>query len=86
MKKEANNLKKEDVSVGDRIEDTSSWKQGKATVTEITEKGFKYKLDQRFDFGARYGWTVEGECYLVGMTPLDTKYLERVCGWKKVNI
>lgn len=78
-------MKKEDVNVGDRIVDTTSWKQGEATVTEITERGFKYKLDKPHNFGSRLGYHLEGECYLVGNTDLETQYFQKVCGWEKVN-
>lgn len=37
-----------------------------ATVTEITEKGFKYKLDEPHSLGARFGAYQEGECYELG--------------------
>ena len=78
-------MKKEDLQVGDRIINRSAWNMGEATVKEITDRGFKYKLDKRYDLGARYGWFDEGECYLVGPNDLETQYLEKVCEWQKVN-
>ena len=39
-----------------------------ATVTELTEKGFKYRYDSRVPIGpVRWGsWTKEGECFELG--------------------
>ncbi len=37
-----------------------------ATVTELTEKGFKYELDEPKNYGARIGVATGGECYELG--------------------
>jgi hypothetical protein len=73
-------MKKEDLKVGDRIEDFSTMQEGKATVTEITERGFKYKLDNLKVAHPRLGimWD-EGEAYL------DDEYLQKSCHWKKID-
>lgn len=36
-------------------------------VTEITSRGFKYKLDEPFNLGARLGFFQEGEVYEEGI-------------------
>lgn len=79
-------MKKEDLNVGERLKDGSSWNMGLATVTEITDRGFRYKLDERHSFGARHGWSDSGHAYLVGKDDLETEWLQKVCQWEKVNI
>lgn len=50
--------------VNDRVLDMS--RNVAATVTELTDKGFKYKLDKPFNYGARIGYTTEGEVFSEG--------------------
>lgn len=51
--------------VGDRVrykrEIRGSWPE--ATVTEITERGFRYEYDEPFVLGTRIGSTIGGEAY-----------------------
>lgn len=50
---------------GDRIENTSDG--SKAIVTDITLKGFKYKLEKpEFTTRPSYGTVIGGECYPMG--------------------
>lgn len=49
--------------VGARIEDR--FNKMKATVTEITEHGFKYEYDAPFNLGHRSG-TLGGQCFFEG--------------------
>lgn len=51
--------------VGDRVLDTLQPRP--ATVTELTAKGFKYKLDEKHYIGSPYfGYTEEGEVFEEG--------------------
>ena len=59
-------LTKGDFKVGDKIKETCRWNQ-LATITEITEKGFKYEYDEAQPFIPRWGLTFTGgECYQEG--------------------
>lgn len=58
-------MNKEDFKVGDRILDTYLKISGE--IIEITSRGFKYKLDERVNLGARIGWYQEGEVFEDGL-------------------
>ncbi len=70
-------MKKEDVKVGDIVRDKQ---QGDATVTEITERGFKYTLKEQFVAHHRLNMVfVGGEVYL------DDEFLQKTCHWTLVK-
>lgn len=60
---ECRTLVKGGFQVGDRIKETHKW-YALATITEITERGFKYKFDEVQNIIPRLGiiWQ-EGECF-----------------------
>jgi len=66
-------MTKSDIKVGDRIFNA---REGFATITEITERGFAYTLDQLHVAHPRLGikWD-SGECYL------DEEWMQVSCHW-----
>jgi hypothetical protein len=56
-------IKQSKFKVGDRVLPLNSLYRHYpvATVTEITERGFKYRHDAPINLGARIGWYQEGE-------------------------
>ena len=72
-------ITKNNIKVGDRIKDTSTMSTGNATISEITERGFKFKLDTQFNAHPRLGITwAEGEAFI------DDEYLQKSCHWKLI--
>ena len=61
--------------IGDRIRNITRCYTTDATVIELTDKGFKYKLDKKEFTGRPYfGWWYEGEVYEAGFQ-----------FWEKIN-
>lgn len=76
------NLRMEDVKVGMRLRDPDDYyfqQSGVLTVTEITDRGFKYDAERGYSLGARHGFVeakgrehfgVEGFCRYIEVAPL----------------